>query len=454
MKILLNYVGFINEAFMNKDKEEAIGLILQYIKRKTGVSLYPYDELWNIQKGNIFLTGQLFLGLTSEKAIRFNWIKNDLRSEIHSIDIWTNFEFDTNPNYTLDLNENSVAGVLPDIVEFWNNPKYLINNELVTNEKFEMSEHDPKKRLENEEKKLSRLRNPDKIDIQKRTIERLKAAIAEAERASTESEKVTQLDADLNIDVFKVIELYTIQVARGKSNSLIITGDPGVGKTRVVRDTLESLGMQKDSDYYFVTGTATTAGLYELLFKNRSRLLIFDDCDAVFKDPESVNILKGALDTYDVREISKLTKGNTFDSARMSDEEIEEESSTSGKLPNKFDFIGHIIFISNLPEDKFDKALLSRSLHVDVHLNKIELFERMKNIMKKLAPDVEEDKKLEALDYLTYICNTYPTKFDLNIRTLIHSINLRAHNEELIGSEGKQTPVWKLLIKKYLVSSR
>jgi hypothetical protein len=339
MKILLNYVGFINEAFMNKDKEEAIGLILQYIKRKTGVSLYPYDELWNIQKGNIFLTGQLFLGLTSEKAIRFNWIKNDLRSEIHSIDIWTNFEFDTNPNYTLDLNENSVAGVLPDIVEFWNNPKYLINNELETNEKFEMSEHDPKKRLENEEKKLSRLRNPDKIDIQKRTIERLKAAIAETERASTESEKVTQLDADLNIDVFKVIELYTIQVARGKSNSLIITGDPGVGKTRVVRDTLESLGMQKDSDYYFVTGTATTAGLYELLFKNRSRLLIFDDCDAVFKDPESVNILKGALDTYDVREISKLTKGNTFDSARMSDEEIEEESSTSGKLPNKLDFI-------------------------------------------------------------------------------------------------------------------
>ena len=74
--------------------------------------------------------------------------------------------------------------------------------------------------------------------------------------------------------------------------------------------------------------------------------------------------------------------------------------------------------------------------------------------MKKLAPDVEEDKKLEALDYLTYICNTYPTKFDLNIRTLIHSINLRAHNEELIGYEGKQTPVWKLLIKKYLVSSR
>jgi len=42
----------------------------------------------------------------------------------------------------------------------------------------------------------------------------------------------------------------------------------------------------------------------------------------------------------------------------------------------------------------------------------------------------------------------------LNIRTLIHSINLRAHNEELIKVGDQEVPVWKLLIKKYLVKSR
>jgi hypothetical protein len=793
MRKLLKYHNFINEAFLSKDKEKAIDLILQYIKRKSEVDLYPYDELWNIQKGNLFLTGQLFLSLTSEKALRFNWINNDLRNEIHSIDIWNRFEFDTNPSYTLNLNEDSVVKVLPEVVKFWNNPKSLINveqGELSISEELETEEYDPYKRLEDEEKKLSRLRNPEKIELQKRTIERLKVAIAETERSSTESEKVTQLDDEFQIDVFKMIELYTIQVARGKSNSLIISGDAGVGKchgkgtkilmydgairnvedievgdllmgndskprkvlslgrgkdiiyeikskgwdsftvnsehilvlrnrkkssnkpfeisvkdflqksktfqeqsqlirtsvefekkeidmdpylmgiwlgdgsrtsphgietadveivsfleekaneynlilkkhinkksksdgyyfssgnfgkglklernyflnhlkkynlyncvekfipndylinstevrkkllaglidsdgyqfhksysiatkwrqlgnqivflsrslgfkshisiknikgkeyynvnisgdlsdlpirlerkksekrnqiknvlnsgftiseighddyygfeldgnhlyllgdftithnTQTVRDTLASLGMEKDTDYYFATGTATTAGLYELLFRNRSKLLIFDDCDAVFKEPESVNILKGALDTYETREISKLTKGNTFDSSGMEEEEIEDNFNTSGKFPNKFDFTGHIIFISNLPESKFDKALLSRSLHVDVHLNKVELLERMKNIMKRLAPDVEYDQKLEALDYLTYICNTYPTKFDLNIRTLIHSINLRAHNEELIRVGEQEVSVWKLLIKKYLVKSR
>ena len=196
------------------------------------------------------------------------------------------------------------------------------------------------------------------------------------------------------------------------------------------------------------------AGLYELLFKYRNHLLIFDDCDAVLKDPDSINILKGALDTYKVREIAKLTKTNSFDSFGMSEEELEKEVEETGKMPNRFNFGGQVIFISNLPEHKFDKALLSRSLHVDVHLNKMELFDRMRSIMKKLSPDVDYYKKLEALEYLSYVCSTYPTKFDLNIRTLIHAINLRAHNEEMIKVGDKEEPAWKMLIRKYLIKSR
>ena len=298
------------------------------------------------------------------------------------------------------------------------------------------------------------MRSPKSIESQKRKIEQLKAAIAYDERSETDSEKINQLDSDLKIDVFKSIELYTIQVAKGRSNSLIVSGQSGIGKTRVVKDTLDSLGMKKDVDYYFATGTATTAGLYEILFLNRHKLIIFDDCDAVFKEPDSINLLKGALDTYKVREISKLTKGNTFNSMGMDESEIEEEYNSTGKLPNKFEFTGQVIFISNLSEDKFDNALLSRSLHVDVHLNKQELLDRMKEIMRKLSPDVDFDKKEEALEYLTYITDNYPTKFDMNIRTLIHSINLRSNNEEKIKIGDREEEVWKLLIKKYLIRSK
>ena len=442
----INRFKVFNEAFLQEDKRKAIDTIVSYIAKNSNVDLYEYEEIWHIQKKNLFLSGQIFVSLRSSKAIRLNWIEDDIRSEIHSIDIWTNFKFDENPEYTLDLKQNSITKILPQILDFVKDPKILLKEEL--------DGYNPEDELKAAVKRLGRLRSPKSIESQQRKIQQLKAAIAYDEKAETDSEKVNQLDDDLKIDIFKSIELYTIQVAKGKSNSLVISGDAGVGKTRTVRDTLDSLGMRKDVNYYFATGTATTAGLYELLFKNRHKLIVFDDCDAVFKDDDSINILKGALDTYKIREISSLTKGNKFDSSGMDESEIQEEYDSSNKLPNKFEFTGQIIFISNLPESKFDESLLSRALHVDVHLSKKELLDRMSEIMKKLCPDVAMDKKQEALEYLTFITNNYPTKFDMNIRTLIHSINLRSNNEDNIKIGDREEAIWKLLIKKYLVKYR
>lgn len=440
MKHVNSFNFFINEAFLTKDKEEAIKKIISFIKTRTGLDFYPYNEIWFIQKKGVFLKGQLFLSLKNSQALRINWLDGVISTEIHSIDVWDEFKFDENPNFTLNLNQMSVVKVLPQIAEFIKKPELMLENS------------DIEKQISDTEKKLKRARTEKTKQMHLQTIERLKAEIAQQESSDTESQKVKQ--KDLDFDIFRSIELYTIQVARGKSNSLIISGDAGVGKTRTVKDTIESLGMVKDNHYYFATGTATTAGLYDILFRHRHKLIVFDDCDAVFKDADSLNILKGALDTYKIREISKLTKGNTFDSSDMTDSDMQVEFESTGKLPNKFEFDGQIIFISNLPEEKFDKALLSRSLHVDVHLNKQELFNRMKDIMKKICPDVDAVQKEEALEYLMFVTSNYPTKFDMNIRTLIHSINLRANNEDTITIGGKEEPIWKLLIKRYLVKSK
>lgn len=442
MKTLRGFDGFVSEAFLSRDKEQAIAKVTEYIKSRTGVEFYPYDEIWNIQKKSVFLRGQLFVSLRNTKAVRLNWMEGVLSSEIHSIDMWEDFGFDKKPDYTLNTANMSVAQFLPSVAEFVTNPEALLVE----------SADDLRGKLADVESKLRRARTEKSKAAHRQAIERLTVQLADQEKADIGSQKVTQLD--IKIDVFRSIELYTMQVARGKSNSLIVSGDAGVGKTRTVKDTLESMGMAKDVNYYFATGTATTAGLYETLFIHRHKLVVFDDCDAVFKDPDSVNILKGALDTYKVREISKLTKGNTFDSTGMDDADMQMEFETSKKLPNKFEFDGQIIFISNLPEDKFDRALLSRALHVDVHLNKQELFDRMKEIMRKICPDVDMDTKEEALEYLMHITSNYPTKFDMNIRTLIHSINLRAHNDGTITLGDREEAIWKLLIKKYLVKTK
>lgn len=451
MKVIRKYQAFY-EAFLNKDKEKAINLIISNLKDKTGVDLYPYDEIFHIQRDEKFLMGQLFLSLTTDKAVRINWIKDDLRSEIDSIDVWDSFSFDTNPDYTIYLEGVSVIKAIPQVVEFFKNPSEYTKagkEENVLAEKY-----DPQKELEEQEAKLKRARSEESKQKIRTRISNLQSSIAHTEKVEKASDSITQ--DDLKLDVFKAIELYTIQVAKGKSNSLLITGMAGVGKTATVTETLKSIGMIADVNYYKSTGTITTAGLYEVLFRHRSKLLIFDDCDAVFKEPDSINLLKGALDTYKVRELSKHTKGNTFDSTTMLDQEIQAKWEESGEkiLPNRFEFKGHVIFISNLSEDKFDDALISRSLHVDVHLNKEEVIQRMKELMGKMLPDVPMNKKEEALEYLIFITANYPVKFDLNVRTLIHSINLRAGNEEIMSIAGRDEFVWKLLVKKYLVKTK
>lgn len=446
MKIL-NYTKFF-EAFLTKDKESAIDKIIGYISKNTGIDLHPYDEIFHIQKGEDFLEGVLYISVMSNKGVRINWSKSNVRNIIHSIDLWNDFEFGKNPDFTLTVGEFSVVKSLGQILKFFQNPEEYIKSEGVLQLTEELEAGDRLKELED---KLKRARTEERKQKIKEDIERCKASRALDEKRELESDKI---DADLDFDVFKSIELYTTQVARRKSNSLIISGMSGIGKTQVVKETLKELGLTPETDYYFATGTVTSAGLYELLFKNRNSLTVFDDCDAVFKDPDSVNMLKGALDTYDVREISKLTKGNTFETRGMSDEEIEEQWRESGKLPNKFEYRGQIIFISNLGEDKFDKAILSRSLHVDVQLNKDEIISRMRDIMRKINPNVDISEKEEALEYLIFITENYPVKFDLNIRTLIHSINLRSGNDDEIEVGGKSEKVWKLLIKKYLVKTK
>jgi hypothetical protein len=126
----INKFKLFNEAFLQEDKKKAIDIIVSYITKNSNVDLYEYEEIWHIQKKDLFLSGQLFVSLRSSKAIRFNWIEDDIRSEIHSIDIWTSFKFDENPEYTLELEQNSITKVLPQILNFVKDPAVLVKEEL------------------------------------------------------------------------------------------------------------------------------------------------------------------------------------------------------------------------------------------------------------------------------------------------------------------------------------
>lgn len=201
-------------------------------------------------------------------------------------------------------------------------------------------------------------------------------------------------------------------VSRGFRNSLIIYGGPGTGKTFVVTQTIKDEGLVKNQDWFLVKGKITTSSLYQTLFMHRKgSLLVFDDTDSVWGDSEAANILKAALDSYDERVISWVSP-RTTNVSLMTDEEKEEYNNDIDlklrenpegkiKLPSEFNYDGKIIFISNLPYEKFDSAVLTRSAKIDMTITQTQMFLRMKSILPHLgSKDVPIDVKEEILEFL------------------------------------------------------
>jgi len=108
-------------------------------------------------------------------------------------------------------------------------------------------------------------------------------------------------------EMFTNLARLTKMVGRGIQPSLVVTGGAGTGKTHLVKQTLSDMGLEESTDFVHFKGRATPAGLFITLYENSDKIIVLDDCDSVFKDDDAVNILKGALDSYDSRKISYIT---------------------------------------------------------------------------------------------------------------------------------------------------
>lgn len=154
----------------------------------------------------------------------------------------------------------------------------------------------------------------------------------------------------------------------GKIRGMIVTGPPGVGKSHGVITQLDKASMfdkikGEPLKYEIIKGSVSAIGLYMLLyrFSQPKHVLVFDDCD-LWDDIDAMNHLKGALDSGKSRRICH------FKDSRLLREE---------KIPNSFEFLGSIIFITNKVFDakKATKiqphldALQSRSHFLDLSIN-------------------------------------------------------------------------------------
>ena len=197
---------------------------------------------------------------------------------------------------------------------------------------------------------------------------------------------------------FGFLEKFTNMVLDGETVSAIVTGEGGLGKSHTIMGALEKRGWQEGTQYVVVKGYATPKALYGTLWEHRDKTVIFDDCDSVLKDAVSLNLLKGALDSYDKRTISWLQKGFIDDN-----------------LPNSFEFQGNIIFISNMSSDKLDQAVKSRSITIDLSMTLKDKIERMQYILPSVMPSYPMDMKQTALDFMAQHADIAK---EFNMRTL------------------------------------
>ena len=203
---------------------------------------------------------------------------------------------------------------------------------------------------------------------------------------------------DFNINKrFDFLKQLTTMVATGITPSLIVTGEGGLGKTHTVMSTLKELNLN-ESNYTTIKGFSTPRGLYNTLYDNNGKVIIFDDCDSVLENKVSLNLLKSALDSYDTRTI-------TWSSMKSSKDEY----------PNSFEFTGTIIFISNKSSKDIDNAILTRSIVVDLTMNSTDKINRMGSIINHILPTYDINKKIEALKFL----EQNKDDIELSIRSLI-----------------------------------
>ncbi len=225
---------------------------------------------------------------------------------------------------------------------------------------------------------------------------------------------------------FEFIKKFTKLVAKGVIPSLVVTGSGGLGKTHTILNTLNEIGLKEDTigeidgDFVFIKGYTTPRNLYTTLYHNNGKVIVFDDCDSSFKDPIGANIFKAALDSSARRIISW--------GAESKDDEV----------PSRFEFIGKVIFISNLEMGKFPQAILSRSMLTDLTLNMEEKVERIEQIFKE-EKNYEKDDKAEVLNFVKK--NASKAK-DLNIRSAFNILKIKVS----LGEDWERAALYNFML--------
>ncbi|WP_442508343.1 hypothetical protein SH528x_007312 [Novipirellula sp. SH528] len=172
-------------------------------------------------------------------------------------------------------------------------------------------------------------------------------------------------------------------IAQSKYHSLLCTGFGGGGKSRVVTNILRDEGQEM----IVYNSHCTTLQLYRLLYshaQDSEKILVFDDCDEIYKSGPALGILRSALFGQPDRVV-------TYNSSTLPPD-----------LPARFETQSRFIFLANKVPKKcpiFD-AVVSRCLVYRMDLSNAEIIEQFRAMTLNGYPGCPPEAAEEIVDFI------------------------------------------------------
>ena len=447
-----NFNQFVNEAktvqsvgLYNPKLDKAADIIAAFINKKTGNRYHKYPFIVISKVDGVTSPGVAFYSAKDDSMFRVVGPTNNSPGVIGSLE-YSSDHASGNVDFSLSSDKFPIIKLLHEFALLIKDSSYVD----AVSEAMEVIEEKSSfnftsKQIKEVEGHLAAGTPATKIaemmGVPYRSLIKLKRNLKSIEvKPAVESANENTLLDNVKFLEETMEDIYQIsrRVAAGAFNSLFISGRAGTGKTYNVEKALKDEGLVDDKDYVMVAGAASVIMMYKKFYQYRTKTLVFDDCDAVFRDENGRNLLKAALDTKAVRKISYLKKTSAvFDPKDFeNDPEGEFNAIEAGLVPNSFEFAGRVIFISNLPKDKADPdgAIRSRSILIDVNPDDATLMERMKKLLPHLEPvSMPLKEKEEIYEFMQ-------SAKDISMRTFV-----KAAGFKMAG-----LPNWKRMAERYL----